>query len=78
MMPFKSKSQLRACFAKRERGQAKGWNCKEWAHKTRSIKKLPEKKGAAEVIRELEKQASTSSQLLGIRAAALMLGLPLY
>jgi len=41
-MPFKSQSQARACFAKKSRGQAKGWNCKEWASATKSIKALPE------------------------------------
>jgi hypothetical protein len=64
------------------RGQAKNWNCEEWAHKTKSIKKLPEHvKGAAEdttkkaaIVLELEKQASSITQLLGIRAAALVLG----
>lgn len=74
-MPFKSKSQMRACFAKKERGAAKGWNCKEWAHATKSIKKLPEKKGAARIVADLEKQASSVSQLLGVRAAAMMLGI---
>jgi hypothetical protein len=73
-MPFKSKSQVRACFAKKDKGQAKGWNCEEWAHATKSIKKLPEKKGAAQVVAELEKQAQNLPQLLGIRAAALNMG----
>jgi Tfp pilus assembly protein FimV len=77
-----------ACFAKKERGQAKGWNCSEWAHATPDIKHLPEKKtdsspaetkkeGAARkaaVVAELEKQASTLPQLLGVRAGALILG----
>jgi hypothetical protein len=74
-MPFTSKAQMKKCFAMRGRGQAKGWNCEEWAHKTKSIKKLPEKVGAAGVVAELEKQAQTMPQLLGIRAAALTLGL---
>jgi hypothetical protein len=73
-MPFQSKAQMKKCFAMKGRGQAKGWNCEEWAHKTKSIKKLPEKKGAAEVVAELEKQAQTLPQLLGIRAAAAVLG----
>ena len=78
-MPFKSRAQAAACFAKRDAGKAKGWNCKEWAAATPSIKKLPkhvkkEKKGAAVVVAELEKQAMTISQLLGVRAAALNLG----
>jgi hypothetical protein len=82
-MPFTSKAQMKKCFAMKGRGQAKGWNCEEWAHKTPSLKKLPEhvdggeKKGAAQraVISELEKQAGSISQLLGVRAGAMMLGL---
>ncbi len=75
-MPFKSRAQAAACFAKRDAGTAKGWNCEEWAHATPSIKKLPkhvkkEKKGA---LIELEKQATTVSQFLGVRAASLYLG----
>ena len=38
-MPFKSKAQMRACYAKKERG----WNCAEWAHATSNLKSLPEK-----------------------------------
>ena len=41
-MPFTSKAQMKKCFAMKGRGQAKGWNCEEWAHKTPSLKKLPE------------------------------------
>ena len=37
-MPFKSKSQLRACFAKND----PDWNCEEWASKTKNVKKLPD------------------------------------
>jgi len=40
-MPFKSKAQMRACYAKKARGEAKGWNCAEWAHATSNIKSLP-------------------------------------
>ena len=35
-MPFKSKSQLKACFAK---GDPK-WNCAKWAKETKSINDL--------------------------------------
>jgi len=42
-MPFKSKAQMRKCFALNAQGNAGGWDCKEWANKTKSIKKLPEK-----------------------------------
>jgi len=45
-MPFKSKAQARKCFAMKGKGQAKGWDCKEWADKT-NFKKLPEKKKKA-------------------------------
>jgi hypothetical protein len=106
-MPFQSKAQMKKCFAMRGRGQAKGWNCEEWAHKTPSLKKLPEHKPEEKkanilvampmatapaatpaataiktaidrrtaVVTELEKQASTLPQLLGVRCAALALGL---
>lgn len=39
-MPFKSKAQVRACFAQND----PNWNCHEWAKETESIKALPEKK----------------------------------
>jgi hypothetical protein len=70
-MPFKSRDQSKKCFAMRGRGQAKGWDCEEWARKT-NYKKLPEKKAA--LIAALEKQASTSAQRLGVRAAGLLIG----
>jgi hypothetical protein len=54
-MPFQSKRQARACFAKKSRGQAKGWDCKEWADKT-NFKKLPEK--AASLIAVLAHDAA--------------------
>ena len=38
-MPFKSKAQVRACYAKND----PAWDCDEWAKETKSIKKLPEK-----------------------------------
>lgn len=38
-MPFKSKSQMRACFAKK----SKKWNCKKWLRETKNVKNLPEK-----------------------------------
>lgn len=41
-MPFLSSSQARACFTQKAKGGAKGWNCQEWADKTKSIKALPE------------------------------------
>ena len=41
-MPFKSKAQSRACYAKKSRGQAGSWDCSEWSKKT-NYKKLPEK-----------------------------------
>lgn len=37
-MPFKSKAQMRACYAQHK----KGWNCAEWSHATSNIKSLPE------------------------------------
>jgi len=37
-MPFKSKDQVKACFAQDD----PRWNCKKWARETKSIKSLPE------------------------------------
>ena len=45
-MPFASKRQSRKCFAMRGKGEAKGWNCEEFAHAT-NYKTLPEKVKAA-------------------------------
>jgi len=42
-MPFKSKAQVRQCYALKERGDAGTWDCDEWAKETKNIKKLPEK-----------------------------------
>ena len=42
-MPFVSRSQSAACFAKKRRNQAKGWNCSEWASHT-DYSHLPEHK----------------------------------
>lgn len=43
-MPFVSKSQWRACFARQAHGGAKGWDCREFAHATKSYGKLPKHK----------------------------------
>uniref|UniRef100_A0A6C0M1I9 Uncharacterized protein n=1 Tax=viral metagenome TaxID=1070528 RepID=A0A6C0M1I9_9ZZZZ len=40
-MPFVSKAQLRACYAKHN----KGWNCDEWLAETKNVSCLPERKG---------------------------------
>lgn len=37
-MPFKSKAQSKACYAKKD----PNWNCKEWSAKT-DTSKLPER-----------------------------------
>lgn len=39
-MPFQSRSQLQACFAKND----PRWNCKDWAHETPNIAQLPDHK----------------------------------
>lgn len=44
-MPFKSKQQVKKCFAMKSKGQAKGWDCDKWAKETANIKKLPKTKG---------------------------------
>lgn len=54
-MPFKSKSQVRAFFAKENRGELPKGTAEEWAHKTKSIKALPEhvKKSAEQLADEV-------------------------
>lgn len=42
-MPFKSKSQMRKFFSMESRGELKKGTAEEWAHKTKSVKKLPNK-----------------------------------
>lgn len=42
-MPFKSKAQQRAIFAKQARGDVPPGTAEEMAHKTPNIKKLPER-----------------------------------
>lgn len=37
-MPFKSKAQMKACYAQHKAG----WNCKEWSAATSNVKALPE------------------------------------
>jgi hypothetical protein len=83
-MPFKSKAQQAACFAKKSRGQAKGWNCHEWAEATPNLKKLPEKitdsspaetKKAA--LLALEQRAGSVAERLGVRAGAMHLNVDL-
>ena len=36
-MPFKSKQQVKACYAKKD----PKWDCKKWSKETPSIKALP-------------------------------------
>ena len=38
-MPFENKSQLRACFAKKD----PKWDCHKWAHETPNLKDIPNK-----------------------------------
>ena len=40
-MPFKSKAQQAACYAKKAAGGAKGWDCKAWSAIT-DQKSLPQ------------------------------------
>ena len=43
-MPFKSKAQQRYMFAAEKRGDLKKGTAQRWAHETKNIKHLPEKK----------------------------------
>lgn len=49
-MPFKSKAQQRFMFAAEARGELPKGKALEWAHETKNIKKLPERKKTAEQI----------------------------
>jgi hypothetical protein len=60
-MPFESKSQSRKCWALKAKGQAKSWNCREWADKT-DYKSLPEK--AADFAAALGRMAGSSTAVL--------------
>jgi len=42
--PFASKSQVRKFFAMEGRGELPKGTAEEWAHETKNIKKLPERK----------------------------------
>lgn len=42
-MPFKSKAQMKKCFAMQSKGKAKGWDCSKWSKETKDIKKLPKR-----------------------------------
>ncbi len=44
-MPFKSKAQMKKCFAMR--GKSKGWDCEKWAKETPDKKSLPNRVGRA-------------------------------
>lgn len=46
-MPFKSKAQVKKCFAMKAQGKGKGWDCEKWAKETKSIKELPAKKSSS-------------------------------
>lgn len=52
-MPFKSKAQQRFMFAAEERGDVPKGTAMEWAHKTKDIKNLPEKKTASDIAQEV-------------------------
>lgn len=41
-MPFKSKAQMRKCYADKKKGKSPGWNCDEWSSKTEPSS-LPER-----------------------------------
>jgi hypothetical protein len=43
-MPFKSKAQLRLLFAKERSGEIKKGTAEKWAHETKNIKNLPNRK----------------------------------
>lgn len=69
-MPFQSKAQQRKCFAAND----PNWDCREWAHATPSIKKLPDHKKPArkEATHMATKQAGVLTQaFLSLAQAAI-------
>ncbi len=46
-MPFKSKSQMRLCYAvekeANDQGYESSWDCDRWKNETKNVKKLPER-----------------------------------
>lgn len=83
-MPFKSKAQQRACYAKKARGEAGSWNCSEWSEST-NFKKLPEKVSAVrdaciclnKLAEDLPPQAVVRRSALHKVASDLQTGVPL-
>lgn len=82
-MPYKSKSQVRAFFAKENSGELPKGTSERWAHHTPDIKALPEKvkKTASEIAECVLKSAATRSpsgggpapqQMSGPQTSALM------
>lgn len=41
-MPFKSKAQVRACFANKKKGN-RNWDCNKWLQETRFPEALPDR-----------------------------------
>lgn len=62
-MPFKSKAQQRWMFAAESRGEVPKGTAREWAHKTKDIKKLPEhvKKTASSIATEVLSKLSSGA-----------------
>jgi hypothetical protein len=56
-MPFKSKAQLRQCFAReyaaKFRGEPSTWNCRGWLSETPNPECLPEKTGGKPACRKM-------------------------
>ena len=50
-MPFKSKAQQRLFFAKESRGELPRGTARRWAHETKNIRGLPERKKRREATR---------------------------
>lgn len=72
-MPFKSKSQVKALFAKARRGEFPMSKAKEWAHKTKDIKGLPEKapkKAALDILREATRDKTAQFYVELFKSAA--------
>lgn len=43
-MPFRSKAQMKACYAQKRRNPNSKWDCRKWAKETSNLKSLPEHK----------------------------------
>jgi len=59
-MPFVSKAQARACYARQRANPKSDWDCEEWAKGT-DWSKLPERSSSSSKIKKSSSSKKTSS-----------------